>query len=1032
MKFRFLVVLLLVPLSVVLACSDPSNDSHGGSGGNGATGAMTPTGGYLPTGGSGAVGGVPVTCQAGLTACSGLCVDTLSNASHCGTCGVACALGQHCEAGTCACPAGLLSCDAGCIDPMTSPTNCGSCNIACAAGQSCVSGACSCQAGLTNCSGLCTNVASDGSNCGGCGIVCGDTTPLCSQGSCTNQCQQGETSCGASCVNTQSDSFNCGGCGVICGAGESCTNGLCTCPTGQLNCGAGCVDVLANRANCGSCGNACAGDRTCTSGTCTCPAGSVECDGACVTGTSCPTTCDPACTGGKTCTAGVCNCPTGTEDCNGTCVTAGTCATGCDPACTGGKSCVDGACVCDSELSDCSGTCVNLQTSATNCGSCGTPCTDGRTCNAGVCACPSGTVECDGVCVTGTTCNTDCTRPTGMISDFEEGSGVTPPVVIAQDGRQGEWERFFETDTTNFKLAVESPGGSDTCDQWALHATGASAAGWGTYVGIGLNLTGTIDNPNIYNAASYTGIRFRARIGSGHDSKSAVRFNVSIPETEGTGSPGDHDACEPVAATTEKAARDCYQHLGRFLHVVPGYDTSEYHDNELTTEWKTFAFCFDRDFYPLSLPSNLSNTERNALASRILKIQLQFNQGKDWYVSSYPNEGKYTELAKNLPFDFWINDLEFFEGACPNSDTFQSSGGASDPFPQNANIGTCSPAANAANFANALSQIYARWTTNFVRADGSNARVIAPEQENGVTTSESMGYGMLIAAAMGDKTNFDKFWGYVQSHMANGLMIWKPSGGSGSATDGDVDIAYALLMADSQWGGYASAATSMINAIKSRDVENNQLKAGDAWNPGFNPSYFAPSYFAAFGGMSSVISTNYSVLSTNVNAQTGRFPTDWTDWSGNPVTGDSIGAQVTAGFNVPVYGYDAARVPWRIGLDGCQNGGTGTTLSTAIINFFAERYDGGATIDLMKAGWVKSSGNASTSSEGGTAARDFQGSFIGPLGVGAMAANNATVRDRAFRAILDIMENGDFNHTYFPSTVGFITLLVMSGNFPAP
>jgi hypothetical protein len=32
----------------------------------------------------------------------------------------------------------------------------------------------------------------------------------------------------------------------------------------------------------------------------------------------------------------------------------------------------------------------------------------------------------------------------------------------------------------------------------------------------------------------------------------------------------------------------------------------------------------------------------------------------------------------------------------------------------------------------------------------------------------------------------------------------------------------------------------------------------------------------------------------------------------------------------------------------------------------------------------------------------------------------------------DILESGDFNHTYFPSTVGLITLLVMSGNFPAP
>jgi hypothetical protein len=42
------------------------------------------------------------------------------------------------------------------------------------------------------------------------------------------------------------------------------------------------------------------------------------------------------------------------------------------------------------------------------------------------------------------------------------------------------------------------------------------------------------------------------------------------------------------------------------------------------------------------------------------------------------------------------------------------------------------------------------------------------------------------------------------------------------------------------------------------------------------------------------------------------------------------------------------------------------------------------------------------------------------------------MRDRAFRAMLDVLESGDFNHTYFPSTVGLLTLLAMSGNFPTP
>ncbi len=59
----------------------------------------------------------------------------------------------------------------------------------------------------------------------------------------------------------------------------------------------------------------------------------------------------------------------------------------------------------------------------------------------------------------------------------------------------------------------------------------------------------------------------------------------------------------------------------------------------------------------------------------------------------------------------------------------------------------------------------------------------------------------------------------------------------------------------------------------------------------------------------------------------------------------------------------------------------------------------------------------------------MQGSFIGPIGVGAMAAGPAVMRDRAMRTVLDILESGDLNHAYFPYTVGFLSLLTMTGNF---
>jgi hypothetical protein len=621
----------------------------------------------------------------------------------------------------------------------------------------------------------------------------------------------------------------------------------------------------------------------------------------------------------------------------------------------------------------------------------------------------------------------NCLVPTSVISNFEEGPAVDPPIAIAQEGRKGCWERYYQTGTSNFTMTVEDSGEANTCNKYVLHVKGASSAGWGDWAGVGVNLNETgscgsndTTNPKRYDASKYTGIKFKMKKGSGHDSKSPIRFNVAIPETEGPSTPQGDYLCDAatLAAVSEggaevKAVRDCYQHMGRFFHVVPGYEPTTYNDTEVTSEWKTFNLCFDRDLYPLSLPGILTNAERDALSSRLLALRFQFNQGKDWYVSSYPSDGKYTDLQKNLPFDVYIDDLQFIEGDCPNSNVF-----ARDGFPSNTAIGECAVGTHAANYNNAVSQAYERWKKRFVQAN----KVVAVEQEGGIVTSESMGYGMLIAAMMGDEATFESFWGYVESKLSGGLMTWK-DGGSGSATDGDMDIAYALLVADKKWSGYKSAADSMISAIRSGDVSGTKLKPGNGWDTSFNPSYFAPSYMKAFGGMDSVISGSYSLLKTNTGS---NFPTDWTDWSGGAIMPTG---QATTGFTVPVYGYDAARIPWRIGLDACANAGDGKIIASTIVSFFAGKYDSGATIDLVKAGWVKSSGLPATSSSAGQAARDMQGSFIGPLGVGAMATGNTAMRDRAMRAILDILENGDFNHAYFPSTVGFLSLLAMTGNF---
>jgi hypothetical protein len=77
-----------------------------------------------------------------MTACGGSCVNTLTDSSHCGGCGVPCTGGQSCQSGSCTCPTGQQFCGGACTDTSTDASYCGRCDTACAAGQTCQGGTC--------------------------------------------------------------------------------------------------------------------------------------------------------------------------------------------------------------------------------------------------------------------------------------------------------------------------------------------------------------------------------------------------------------------------------------------------------------------------------------------------------------------------------------------------------------------------------------------------------------------------------------------------------------------------------------------------------------------------------------------------------------------------------------------------------------------------------------------------------------------------------------------------------------------------
>lgn len=836
-------------------------------------------------------------------------------------------------------------------------------------------------------------------------------------------CSGSLLACGSVCIDPTTDNKNCGACNKQCGQGQSCSAGACACMGGLSACSSSCVNFMTDGNNCGACGTVCASPAVCSQGKCTtmCAADEKQC------GTSCP------------------NIATDPTNCGS-----------CGNVCTGGQACANGTCGCGTQAT-CSGVCTDLQTNNASCGQCGHMCTNGQSCSAGQCVTSGGVTGAGGMTSvgggagtgaggmsvggsagmssggmgTGGTGDTMVQRGTcnvlkaGMIADFEEGMG--DPKMPAQEGRTGQFETFNDaTSGATETMTVESSGGTATCDQWALHVKGTGFTDWGA--GVGFSLVGAPTAPTPYNATThnFTGISFKAKLGTTADSKSPVRFNISTPWTEDKSNPGGQCDTTTLAATSTKAARDCYQHAGKFLS--PGTNPGQ-----LTQSWQTFTFCFDRDLYPLSLPSNLTTDQRNSIATNMLKVQWQFNNGKDYsgaYTTTYP------KFMPNLPFDLWLDDITFFSGDCPHvvstttpapdgATASPSNGSPSKPFPQSATmIGTCPVATNAKIYAANIAQAYATWTKNFVQSGG---RIVAPEQ-SGHVTSEAIGYGMLIAAAMGDKAAFDAFWGYAKSNGASGgLMNWE-DGGSGSATDADLDMAYALLMAAAQWpsGGYDG--NSLGSRIASSDVSGGILTGGSQFSSAnYNPSYFAPAAMRKLSALTSFVNGNYTLVNNNIKHSVAGVPTDWASKSDGTPSGPG-GAQVTSDIqdgDNGAMGYDAARVPFRLALDACLNAGDTSGLS-AVVTYFAGKYDMGASIDLMKAGWYKKmDGPFST-------AKDIQGSFIGPMGTAGMAMKNQVMLDRAFRTMLDILESGDFNHTYFPSTVGLLTLLMMSGNYPAP
>ncbi len=329
---------------------------------------------------------------------------------------------------------------------------------------------------------------------------------------------------------------------------------------------------------------------------------------------------------------------------------------------------------------------------------------------------------------------------------------------------------------------------------------------------------------------------------------------------------------------------------------------------------------------------------------------------------------------------------------------------------------------------------YASWKSKYLLSDcsgGGATPYYRVDNATGTksTFSEGQGYGMVLTAYFGDKAQFDGLWAFAQkSFNANGVMGWHVTcsgattddGGSGSATDGDTDIAYGLLVAAQQWGGsYAAEARTYLATLKKADFTTcpssgrNLPAAGDwqgtgACTQGSSSSYFMPGYYRLFGA---VTGDSYwtkaaddveTVWGLAANAKTGII-IDTLDENGQPVGSlDSTSEQ---------YNYDTCRTPWRDALDTLWYGTAASTSLAVKLTAWAN----GVGIEKIVDGYKGD----------GTATGQYTGmnEFVGGFAVGAMVDSQALVDSFATYFVGIANDNG----TYYGASLRTLYLLQLGG-----
>lgn len=405
------------------------------------------------------------------------------------------------------------------------------------------------------------------------------------------------------------------------------------------------------------------------------------------------------------------------------------------------------------------------------------------------------------------------------------------------------------------------------------------------------------------------------------------------------------------------------------------------------------------------------------------------------------------------------------------------------PFPQRTTYaaGILPDTASRSQMDDTVRNFYKAWAATYLKRspDGKGCYVSIKGNSNTEDcVSESMGYGMMIVVLMTDAENntrnhalFDSLFDFYRAHPSRRdepgsyKQVSSPLMASAqkrhghemrdidktSAADGDIDIAFSLLLAAKQWPetdriAYAAEAKKLVDSIFTQEIdtsfftiiESNAIESdGSPDYHDFRSSDFIPAELKAFAeatrntSWTRVVDSNYAHLAAlqATYSPTRHLLADFYERKGNFY----IPGRVRKDEIFPnAYYYNACRVPWRIGLDYLLSGDKRSKdLLKPLNHWFIETTKGNPA--RINAGYTLTPA-APKSPE----TDSLMLSFIAPLGVSAMASPeyrpwlNKIWSLTAQAPLLPAGRFRDQDYGYYENTIKLLCMIIMSGNYWSP